>query len=293
MTRLGLDLGGTFIKWAAVDGNAVTGSGQLPTHADRGPEAVLEALAEVGRGAVEVVGPVSAVGLGLPGLFDASTETVRFLPNLPGRWGGVQITRALKQHLGAPVRLVNDARAFTLAEWRFGAARGASDAAFLVLGTGVGGGLVIDGGLHVGWDGTAGEIGHQTVDPDGPLCGCGNHGCVEVFASASAITARAGTASVEAAVSKAERGDPQACAALEFAARALGIGIANVVATLAPQVIVIGGGVAQAGEVLFAPIRAELAQRVSFRPSLPRVLRAELGAIAGAVGAALYAGSGQ
>jgi glucokinase len=288
VTALGLDLGGTFIKWALVESDRVLASGQEPTLASNGPAAVVERLGEIGRRILDRHGPVEAAGVGVPGLFDARSGAVVFLPNLPGEWDGVPVTGPLEEALGVPVSLINDARAFTLAEWKLGAARGCSDAAFMVVGTGVGGGLVLGGSLYLGAHGTAGELGHQTIDPDGPACGCGNRGCIEAYAAAPGIAAAAGMGSVTAAAAAAEAGDEQARAAFRRAGRALGIGFANMTLALSPERCVIGGGLVRCGELLLEPLRCELARRVCFGPRAPLVV-GELGPLAGAVGAAVSA----
>jgi glucokinase len=188
-----------------------------------------------------------------------------------------------------PVALINDARAFGLAELRLGAGRGASSLVGLTLGTGVGGVIAIDGRVHLGHDGTAGEVGHQTIDPGGPRCGCGNNGCVEAFARADRIAEACGTDSVEAAVAAARAGDERALAGLARVGAALGIGIANMIVVISPDRVVIGGGVAAAGELLLGPIRDELRRRV-YTTTLDGVelVMAELGPLAGAIGAAIH-----
>jgi glucokinase len=153
----------------------------------------------------------------------------------------------------------------------------------------VGGVFAIDGRVHQGHDGTAGEIGHQTIDPDGPWCGCGNRGCLESFARADQIAAACGTATAEEAVRAAQAGDERAAAGLAEIGRYLGIGIANMISVISPDRIVLGGGVAAAGELLLGPIRAEIARRVR-TTSIDEValVTAELGILAGAIGAAVH-----
>lgn len=159
----------------------------------------------------------------------------------------------------------------------------------LTLGTGVGGVIAVDGRVQQGHDGTAGEIGHQTIEPDGPWCGCGNRGCLEAFARADQIAAACGTATAEEAVTRARAGDAHATDGLAQVARYLGIGIANMIAVLTPDRVVIGGGVSAAGDLLLDPIRDELQRRVR-TTSLDRVelVTAELGTWAGAIGAAIH-----
>jgi glucokinase len=185
--------------------------------------------------------------------------------------------------------MINDARAFGLAELRLGAGRGARSMVGFTLGTGIGGVIAVDGKVHQGHDGTAGEVGHQTIEPDGPWCACGNRGCLEAFARADQIAAACGTDSPEEAVRRAQAGDERARRGLAQVARYLGIGMANLVTLITPDRLVIGGGVSAAGELLFIPLREELRRRVTVT-SLDQVeiVTAELGTWAGAIGAAVH-----
>ena len=172
--HLGLDLGGTNLKvavleWADDPDRATTLVTQetRPAYAGRGPDGVAAAMVETGLAAIEAHGPVATVGIGVPGLFDRESGVIRLFPNFPGPWTGYPLKDRLEAGLGRPVVFINDARAHTLAESRMGAGRGARTMALVAIGTGVGGGLIIDGKLHMG-TGTAGELGHQTVVEDGP-----------------------------------------------------------------------------------------------------------------------------
>jgi len=295
--HVGLDLGATNLKWAVVehaDGLWSTlAHGQVPTRVVPDPEAVPAAvvaqLAEVAAAAIDAWGPVASVGIGVPGLYDPATGRTRFLVNVPAPWAGHPVAGPVADAVGVPAFLINDARAFGLAELRLGAGRGASSMVGLTLGTGVGGVFAIDGRVHQGHDGTAGEIGHHTIDPDGPWCGCGNRGCLESFARADQIATACGTATAEEAVLAAQAGDERARAGLADIGRYLGIGIANMITVISPDRIVLGGGVAAAGELLFGPIRAEIARRV-MTTSIDEVVlvSAELGTLAGAIGAAIH-----
>jgi glucokinase len=291
--HLGLDLGGTNIKWAVVervgDDWRTLATGQTPTPARDGPEAVVGRLASLGAEVAGEWAGLASVGIGVPGLYDPATGATRFLVNVPGAWAGRPVAGPVGEALGLPAHLVNDARAFGLAELRLGAGRGARSMVGLTLGTGVGGVIAIDGRVVQGHDGTAGEVGHQTIDPDGPWCGCGNRGCVEAYARADQLALACGTATAEEAVARARAGDPHALDGLAQVGRYLGIGIANMITVMSPDVIVIGGGVAAAGELLFEPIRAELRRRVR-TTSLEsvRMVPAELGTWAGAIGAAVH-----
>jgi glucokinase len=295
--HVGLDMGATNLKWAVVEHADGTWStlahGQVPTRLVPDPEAVPDAvvtqLAEVAVAAIAAWGPVVSVGVGIAGLYDPIAGTARFLPNVPGPWAGHPVAGPVARAAGVPVFLVNDARAFGLAELRLGAGRGASSMVGLTLGTGVGGVFAVDGRVHQGHDGTAGELGHQTIDPDGPWCGCGNRGCVEAYARADQIAAACGTATAEEAVRAAQAGDERARAGLADVGRYLGIGIANMITVITPDRVVIGGGVAAAGELLFGPIRAEIARRVTTTSvDDVTIVAAELGTLAGAIGAAVH-----
>jgi glucokinase len=295
--HLGLDLGGTNLKWVVLDrsGDAwsVAASDQVATRRSASPAEVpalvTAQLAEVAVRARDVAGPIVSVGIGVPGLYDPRTGRTRFLVNVPGPWAGHPVAEPVAAATGAPAFLINDARAFGLAELRLGAGRGASSMVGLTLGTGVGGVVAVGGRLHQGHDGTAGEVGHQTIDPDGPWCGCGNRGCLEAYARADQIAAACGTATAAEAVQAATAGDERARHGLAEVGRYLGIGIANMIAVLSPDTVVLGGGVAAAGDLLFGPIQAEVRRRVRTTDvNQVDIVPAELGIWAGAIGAALH-----
>jgi glucokinase len=250
---------------------------------------VVEQMVALGREVVARHGAITSVGVGVPGRYDPATGETRFLVNVPGAWAGRPVAAQVGTALGVPCALINDARAFGLAELRLGAGRGASSMVGLTLGTGVGGVIAIDGTVLLGHDGAAGEIGHQTIDPDGPACGCGNRGCLEAFTRADRLAEACGTESAEEAVLAARSGDVRARAGFERVGRYLGIGIANLVTLFTPDVVVLGGGMAAAGDLLTPPIRAEMAQRVRMTdPGAVAITTAELGTWAGAIGAALH-----
>jgi glucokinase len=291
--HLGLDLGGTYIKWVVLQQESGVWQSldrdQVATPAADGPDAVIARLASAGAEAVRRSPGISTVGIGVPGLYDAAAGTTRFLVNIGGAWAGKPVAGPVGAALGLPAFLINDARAFGVAELRLGAGRGASSMIGLTLGTGVGGVIAVDGRVHQGHDGTAGEIGHQTIEPDGPWCGCGNRGCLEAFARADQIAAACGTATAEEAVARARAGDVRAIHGLAQVARYLGIGIANMVTVISPDKVVIGGGISAAADLLLGPIRDEMRRRVR-TTSLDEVeiVTAELGTWAGAVGAAIH-----
>ena len=291
--HLGLDLGGTNLKWTVVEHDAGTwrtlDRGQVMTRVSGGPSGIVDQLGDVGRTAIGAWPGVSSAGVGVPGLYDPKTGTTRFLVNIPGDWAGLPVAMPVAAVLGLPVALINDARAFGLAELRLGAGRGASSMVGLTLGTGVGGVIAIDGRVHQGHDGTAGEIGHQTIDPDGPDCNCGNHGCLEAFARADRIALACGTTTAEEAVERARNGDAAAIDGLRLVGRYLGIGIGNMISVIAPDRVVIGGGIAAAGDLLLDEARAEIRRRVlTTSVDEVEIVTAELGTWAGSIGAAVH-----
>ncbi len=291
--HLGIDLGATNLKWTVVEHCLGSWStidrGQVPTLAAKGPGDVIGRLTGIGHQRLAAWPGIVSVGIGVPGLYDPLAGTTRFLVNVPGAWADRPVAAPVSEALSLPCVLINDARAFGLAELRLGAGRGAASMVGLTLGTGVGGVIAIDGRILQGHDGTAGEVGHQTIDPDGPPCGCGNHGCLEAFCRADRIAAACGTATAEEAVEAARQGDQRALDGLVQIGRYLGIGIANLITLVSPDRVVIGGGIASAGDLLLRPIGQELRQRVR-TTSLDRVeiVTAELGTWAGAIGAAVH-----
>ncbi|MBB5790047.1 ROK family protein [Jiangella mangrovi] len=282
---LGIDVGGTTVKWAVLDARTATVvvRGSIPTADD--PHTVAAELAAVAETAAG--GDTAAIGVGVPGHVDRRTGIVRFVPNLRGDWPGFPLAATLRASTGRPVTVLNDARAFCLAEWVLGAARGHDDALFLTLGTGVGGGVVSGGSLLTGPDDRLGEIGHLVHDRTGPRCGCGHRGCLETYASATAIARAAGLPTAEAAF-EAATSDPAASEAVAAAGRAVGETIASLCAVLPADLLVIGGGVAAGLPQLRPHIEHALAERRDFIGAVD-VVAARLGADAGAVGAALAA----
>jgi glucokinase len=285
---LGLDLGGTHIKLALLEDGVPVEQREAETRSeDGGPARVLERIVELGRS----VGAVDSIGVALPGLFDEDGVVV-LLPNLYGAWTGMRAREPLEQGLGAPVRMINDGHAFALAESTLGAGRGAANVMCVVCGTGIGGGLVLGGRLHLGPNQRAGEFGHHTVSEDGPACECGNHGCLELYAGSRAIATAAGAPSFHETVLRARSGDAAAIRALARAGELIGVAVANVLIFLAPDRVVVGGGVVEAGELLLEPLRASVADHARVAP-LERIAiaSAELGPRAGAIGAALWSAS--
>lgn len=318
---IGVDLGGTTLSAAVVDvaSGHVLGRHRVPTLAKEGHEAVMarmadlihEAVADAGLGRGES-GSINAsgVGIGAPGVLDLERGVTLFLPNLPGAWRNVPLKATIEAEVSLPVHLLNDVRSFTLGEKTFGAGRDVETMVGMAIGTGIGGGLVIEGRLQLGLGGTAGEVGHQVIDPYGPPCGCGSRGCLEAFASGPAITAMALKAIAQGLTTRiaelvsydlnqvtpeiicqaAREGDPIAQRIYQRAGFYIGIGVANLITIISPQMVVIGGGVAQAGDLLFDPIRRTAREHVHVTPfERVQIVPAELGTDAGLIGAAVWA----
>ena len=290
---LGVDLGGTNIKYAVIeiDGTSIKEvlKDQISTEAKNGPDHVTDRIATLIK-KIDGEMPIVGVAVAVPGIFNHDSGEILLFPNLPGAWENYPFTKKLIEATGKSIALINDARAFCLAESTLGAGRGHRYVACIVMGTGVGGGLVIDGKVHEGATRGAGEIAHQVVAPDGPVCGCGTRGCVEALTSSAAISAMAETKTPEEAYERAKAGDEKAIAAFRSAGKWLGIALANVNAVFSPEVFIVGGGVAQAGDFVLDFIRAELHERNHLWPnSAFKVVPAQLSFFAGATGAALKA----
>jgi glucokinase len=313
---VGCDLGGTNIKVGVVDVETgkIAEMQSAPTLAREGHDAVMARMAALINRVIADSGiakaEIGGVGIGAPGVLDLDKGLVLFLPNLPGTWPNVPLVNTIAEKVNLPVYILNDVRAITFGEWKFGAGRGVDTMACFAIGTGIGGGLVINGKLHLGINGTAGELGHQSINFNGPKCGCGNYGCVEAYASGPAIAAAAakvvmqgGTTSIgkmvdydlnkitpqivyEAAIA----GDEVAQDIYREAGEAIGMGAANVLVSVSARKVVIGGGVAAAGDLLLEPIRRTIREHVFVMPKeLVEVVPAELGTDAGIVGTALWA----
>lgn len=297
-----LDIGGTKIAGALVDGEGgIRVRAQRPTPAREDDDTVMRAVEDVlaELAASPLWEDAGAVGIGSAGPVDAHRGTVSPV-NIPGWRDYPLVERVQKAAGGRPVTLVGDGVAMTAAEHWLGAARGHDNALCLVVSTGVGGGLVLDGRLHPGPTGNAGHIGHMVVDLDGEPCACGGRGCVERLASGPNLPRRAlengwrpgpdGDVSAAAVAAAARAGDPIARASFERAAQALAAGIAATAALVEIDIAVVGGGVAGAGEILFAPLRRGLASyaTLSFVRNLT-VVPALTGTDAGLLGAAAAA----
>jgi glucokinase len=310
-----IDLGGTNISaaFAGSDGVVVAETKQ-PTLSHEGPLAVLERIATMVNALAQKTGArPAALGMGIPGLADLSKGMTKFLPNLPTQWRDVPVRDILSPKVGCPVHLLNDVRMATLGELTYGHGRTIRTMVFFALGTGIGGGVVVDGKLRLGPLGAAAELGHMTILPNGPLCGCGNVGCMETLASGPAITAQgvrlmlsglapklfditAGNVSAvtpATMAAAAQAGDASVRFAIERAAGFLAIGASNVITALHPELVVIGGGVSEMGDLLLEPVRAAVRNRVRMIPNdTYRIERSLLGDKAGMLGGVALAVKG-
>ncbi|MFD4689274.1 ROK family protein [Streptomyces sp. NPDC058463] len=300
-----LDIGGTKIAGALVDRDGVLlHRARRATPAQESADALLGAVHEVvsALAAGPLWGAVRAVGIGSAGPIDLTRGTVSPV-NIPA-WRDFPLVESVARHPALAhrqVMLAGDAVAMAAAEHRHGAARGHKNALCLVVSTGVGAGLVLNGSVHHGLTGNAGHLGHISIDFDGEPCPCGAKGCLETIASGTAITRHAlalgwqppPTADAAAVAAAARAGEAAALAAFDRAARALAAGIAATAALIEIDIAVVGGGVAQSGEVFFEPLARHL-RRYAAMPFLQdlRVVPAELGPDAGLVGAAVLASAG-
>ncbi|MBI4323070.1 MAG: ROK family protein [Candidatus Omnitrophica bacterium] len=315
---VGVDFGGTNIKVGCVTPRGrVVRRLVLPTRAHTTPETFLDgvegAIARLCAALTIRRSQVRGVGVGVAGLVDGSRGVIYRLVNVPGGWEGVALRRLLERRLRCPCAIENDVNAVALGEWRFGAGRGTRHSVYVTLGTGVGGGLVVDGKLVRGIAGTAGEIGHTGVRLNGPRCACGRRGCLEAFVGTAGIVRRArqairagnrplerlaarhgGRLSPELVSRAARAGDRAAREIWQEVGCYLGAALANVVNLLSPERIVIGGGVAGAWPWFRGRLRAtvrELAFAVPARAC--QIVRAQLGDDAGIIGGAMLVEEGR
>lgn len=313
---IGCDLGGTNLRVAIVDvetGNVLHHM-SIPTRARQGHDAVMGRMADLFEQVIQSSGmekdDIGGIGIGVPGVLDLEKGETLFLPNLTGTWPHVPLRDTITRLTRLPTALLNDVRSITNGEWRFGAGQGVDTVAVFAIGTGIGGGLVVNGQLHLGIGGTGGELGHTIIDYNGPQCGCGNYGCLETFASGPAIAAMGMKAVAQGLTTKiaklcdqdlnritpkliteaAEAGDEIAKEIYEKAGFYVGIAAANVCASIGPRRIIIGGGVARAGDLLLDPIRRTIRERVHIMPvEHVEIVSSKLGDNAGVIGVACWA----
>ena len=305
---IGIDVGGTKVL-----GGVVSESGEILTTARRdtpreGGRALTQAIADVANELAHEF-PVDSIGVSAAGFISSDRKTILATPNIAG-WNGVNLDRELNEILGKTIVLENDANAAAWGEFKFGAGRGRNDLMLLTLGTGVGGGLILDGALFRGAFGIGAELGHIRIVPEGHLCGCGIRGCLEQYSSGSALLRHAreaisaspdiarnllarGDGTLEGLKGEhitdaAREGDPVAMAAFNTMASYLGAGIASLCAVIDPSCIVLGGGVIEAGEIFLGPTREAALRLIPFsgKHPYPEIVAAELGNHAGLVGVA-------
>ena len=295
---IALDVGGTGMKAAlvAADGELLHQS-RRATGRERGPDAVVEGILDFvadlsAYGAEHLGEPAAAAGVAVPGIVDAERGVAAYSANLG--WRDVPLRDRLYAKLGVPVALGHDVRTGGLAEGRIGAGKGADRFMFVPLGTGIAGAIGIEGRVEAGAHGFAGEIGHIVVRPGGTPCPCGQRGCLERFASAAAVSQAWAQASGDPEADAADcakavaSGDPRAQRVWQDAVDALADGLVTALTLLDPRTLIIGGGLAEAGETLFTPLRAAVQRRVTFQ-KLPSIVPAALGDTAGCLGAGLLA----
>jgi len=308
---IGLDLGGSAVKGALATSAGELISDTLADGERKSGDEPLEAVLAVIRGLTESKGGgrVAAIGIGVPGLVNLNTKRIEVLPNQPAL-SQIDLIGAVSRETGLPVVLDNDANAAAYGELQVGAARGRRDVFFASLGAGIGAGIIIDGHIYRGANGFAGEFGHMTIDPEGIECACGNIGCLETVCSGPNIVRRTRerlyrdrTSSLsrlaiprnreltaEDIARAAQDGDEMAQVMMERTGMFLGIALAAVINLLNVEMIVLGGGVMEAGDLILKPTTKE-ARRRAFPPSFDscQIVAAKLGPSAGLIGAALLA----
>ena len=311
---IGVDLGGTNIVVGSMpfDGSCELAMRSLPTKPEEGSTAVVDRIVQMVEDVIANVGADTGavredflgLGIGAPGPLDRQGGIVVFAPNLG--WRNFPLRQQISQRVRLPATLDNDANCATLGEWWCGAAKGRRNVVGITIGTGIGGGLILGGRLYHGASDVAGEIGHMTIDSTGRRCKCGNYGCLEAYASGPAIAERArealsgnGTSQLlaladgdparitaQVVYEAAKHGDPTAREVVRDTARFLGIGISNLLNVVNPDMVVVAGGVTQAGDALFEPLRAEVKRR-AFMPAVEacEIVPGALPLSAGVVGA--------
>lgn len=309
--RIGIDVGGTNVKIALVDSDGKIGySNTIPTRAEMGYEytinnmkqAIRDLMTETKLSAKDIEG----IGFGLPGQVDFKSGIVRLITNIPG-WVEIPLAKMIEDEFHIPTRIDNDVRCAALGELNFGAGKGCENLICITVGTGIGSGLIINGRLVRGASNAAGEIGHIKLQMhDGPICGCGDTGCLEAFASGPSIVAMAeeyimggkstkyremangGAITPFIVAEAAKAGDPVARRIFTRMGEYIGIGMASVVNLLNPERIIVGGGVADAGDILLTPLKETLKKRaMKIAGETVQVVPAQLGNTAGVIGASL------
>jgi len=311
---LAIDLGGTKIIAAVIShqGQVMARESYL-TSAGEGPQSVIDKILSatdhlLGVSNIEL-SQLHSISIAAAGAIDFEQGVVTSSPNLPG-WHDIPLRDMVNRKYRVKTFLINDASAAALGEHQFGVGRGVNNLIYLTVSTGIGGGIIIDGRLYLGPSGSAGEIGHMTIDVNGPKCSCGNIGCLEMLASGTAMAREAirrisqgeessltemvegkiGDITAEKVGVSAEGGDSLALEVISQAANYLGVGMVNLVNIFNPEMIIVGGGVAQMGDLLLAPARQAVEERAFQLPAQAvRIVPAQLGDSAGLLGAAVFA----
>ncbi len=295
---IGLDIGGTNIKAALITNGKIVKRLQIQTRVEHGRKASLGQIKSAIR---SLPGKSRGIGIGIAGIIESENGIVRYSPNFKG-WHDVPLADILYKEFKIPVAIINDVNAICLGEWKYGAAKNCHNVFCFTLGTGVGGGLVINDEIVFGAHGFAGEFGHMTIDFNGPECVCGNHGCLERYVGSRYIIEMAkkkiksksilfGSRSltVEQIAKAAKKGDRTALEVFKTVGFYIGIGVANIITLLDPEIIIVAGGISRAGKILFDPIRKTVKERVvgaEYRKY--RIVPGKLGDDAGILGAVHY-----
>lgn len=311
--RIGIDVGGTNVKIALVDKSGkIIYSNSVPTYAKMGYEYTVnnikQAIKDLMKETNTTAKDIDGIGFDFPGQVDYKTGVVKLAPNIPG-WVNVPIAQMIEEEFHIPTRIDNDVRCAALGEMKFGAGQGCENFVCITVGTGIGSGLVVNGQLVRGASNAAGEIGHIKLQmKDGLICGCGDTGCLEAYASGPSIVAMAqdyikggkstkfremaaaegGEITPYMVAKAAEAGDPVAKRIFEIVGEYIGIGLTSVINLLNPEKVIIGGGVAEAGNLLLDPIRKTIKERAMVvAGSAVEIVPAQLGNSAGVIGASM------
>lgn len=309
MQRIGIDVGGTNVKIALVDDKgSVLYSNSVPTRAEMGYEYTVNNIKQAIRDLMSETkaAKIDGIGFDFPGQIDYKNGVVRLAPNIPG-WVNIPIAKIIEDEFKIPTRIDNDVHCAALGELKFGAGKGCENFICMTVGTGIGSGIVINEKLVRGASNAAGELGHIKLQMhDGPICGCGDYGCLEAFASGPSIVkmateyimsgkstkyreiANGGEITPFIVAEAAKQGDPVAKRIFTIMGEYIGFGLSSVVNLLNPEKIIIGGGVADAGDILLDPIRETIKKRAMVvAGSAVEVVPAQLGNTAGVIGASL------
>lgn len=313
--RIGVDIGGTNIKIALVDFDGkIAYSNTTPTRAEMGYEAgvnnIKQAIKDIMNESATDSKSIEAIGFGLPGQIDYKEGVVKNLPNIPG-WVNVPLAKIIEDEFKIPTKLDNDVRCAALGELNFGAGKGCDNLICITIGTGIGSGIILNGKLIRGASNAAGEIGHIKMSMnEGPLCGCGDYGCFEAYASGPAIVTMAkeyisggksakykemaqdGAITPYFVAQAALAGDAVSIQIFKQMGKIIGVGLSSVINLLNPEKVIIGGGVADAGEILLEPIRQTIKDRaMPIQANTVKIVPAQLANTAGVIGASLLVNS--